>query len=285
MNRVWKWLTVGAAAIAIAALCALAYIYIASGCVVGQRYAAMPTTFHAATGMAAVKEGHRLARAYGCTSCHDEDLHGGYDGYLHVTVANLTRLSPAFRDADFERAIRQGLAPDGTSLAQEMPSDHFRHLPDSVLADIVAFIRAQPPGGEVQPRANRELSERWNLLQGRSGMVRARFASGSALDLGPRYAQGRRIAISVCAICHGSALTGGGAAIHLSVPAPDLALAAAYSETDFQKLLRTGKAAGNRELPVMSDAARGNFRYLSDAEIHALYRYLAARGQKLTASP
>jgi len=48
---------------------------------------------------------------------------------------------------------------------------------------------------------------------------------------------------------------------------------------------RTGKAAGNRELPLMSTVARVRFRHFSDGELNAIYDYLAARGRKLTGSP
>ena len=46
----------------------------------------------------------------------------------------------------------------------------------------------------------------------------------------------------------------------------------------------TGKAAGNRELPMMSAVARVRLGHLSDADLNALYDYLAARGRKLTGS-
>ena len=49
--------------------------------------------------------------------------------------------------------------------------------------------------------------------------------------------------------------------------------------------MRTGKAAGGRELKFMSPTARTRFAHFSDDEIAALYDYLAARGEKLSQSP
>jgi hypothetical protein len=48
--------------------------------------------------------------------------------------------------------------------------------------------------------------------------------------------------------------------------------------------MRTGKAVGNRELPMMSAVARVRVSHLGDTDLNALYDYLAARGRKLTGS-
>jgi hypothetical protein len=48
--------------------------------------------------------------------------------------------------------------------------------------------------------------------------------------------------------------------------------------------MHTGKAAGNRVLPMMSAVARVRISHLSDADMNALYNYLVARGKKLTGS-
>ncbi|HEY3778953.1 MAG TPA: hypothetical protein VGL35_12940 [Rhizomicrobium sp.] len=48
--------------------------------------------------------------------------------------------------------------------------------------------------------------------------------------------------------------------------------------------MRTGKAAGNRELRLMSVEARLRFSHFTDDEVNDLYSYLAARGRKLAES-
>ena len=50
----------------------------------------------------------------------------------------------------------------------------------------------------------------------------------------------------------------------------------AYSLTDFQTLLRTGKAMGGRELGTMSSVARGDLSHMTDSEIASLHAYLNA---------
>jgi cytochrome c553 len=103
-----------------------------------------------------------------------------------------------------------------------------------------------------------------------------------ALELGQKYERGRHLAMTACGECHTTEL-------HGEIPPqphhpPDLSIVAAYERADFLKFMRTGKAAGNRELPMMSAVARVRISHLGDADLNALYDYLVARGRKLTDS-
>ena len=55
---------------------------------------------------------------------------------------------------------------------------------------------------------------------------------------------------------------------------PPLVIAKAYKEAEFVQFLRTGKAIGNRELPLMSDVSRNRFIHYSEEEIKAIYAFL-----------
>ena len=83
--------------------------------------------------------------------------------------------------------------------------------------------------------------------------------------------QGRYLARTVCAGCHGTALRGD---TNPDFTSPDLKIVAAYSPDAFAQLMRTGVALGGRNLPVMSETARIHLSQLSDSEIAALYSYL-----------
>jgi mono/diheme cytochrome c family protein len=100
-----------------------------------------------------------------------------------------------------------------------------------------------------------------------------------ARDLGPATARGRYLATIACAECHQSDFA---PRPDQFFKTPDLLLVASYEHSEFVTLMRTGKAAGNRELPVMSETARKRFAAFTDEEIDAIYDYLAARGRKLT---
>jgi cytochrome c1 len=51
-------------------------------------------------------------------------------------------------------------------------------------------------------------------------------------------------------------------------------MAAAYDIEQFKHFMRTGKAAGDRELKMMSGVARGRYKHLTDSELEAVHNYL-----------
>jgi mono/diheme cytochrome c family protein len=96
-------------------------------------------------------------------------------------------------------------------------------------------------------------------------------------DLGRQHAQGRDLA-RACIECHGPDLKGS-----KMLKSPDLTMAASYDPADFEKLLRTGVAAGDRKVGLMTQIAPERFNILSSGEIAALHGYLKARAQRQVA--
>src|SRR3569833_2982006 len=90
----------------------------------------------------AVARGEHLAITRGCTDCHGDDL-GGHvmmevPAIGRMAGPNLTHgaggLQSGFDDADFERAIRHGVKPDGHAMLF-MPTRDFAALSDADTAD------------------------------------------------------------------------------------------------------------------------------------------------------
>lgn len=50
----------------------------------------------------------------------------------------------AWTDAQLGRAIREGLRPDGSVIGPPMPAPYYRHISDTDLAAIVAYLKTQP---------------------------------------------------------------------------------------------------------------------------------------------
>lgn len=282
MRRFWKWSGIAAGAIAALCVAALGYVYIASEAIILRHYPVPVSTLRASKDARTIARGSHFATVYGCTDCHTKTLQGAFIADFGVASRNLTRLATSFSDADFERAVRKGLRPDGTSVAEFMPSDAFQYMADGDAADIIAYVRSLKADGNDIAFPAYDLSARWSLLKGDSHMDQFWFAQQKpALDLGAEYSRGRQLAMAACGECHMTALTG--APDSFPPPhAPDLSLVASYERADFVKLMRTGKAAGNRELPLMSATARLRFSHFDDGELNAIYDYLAARGRKLT---
>jgi mono/diheme cytochrome c family protein len=281
MMRRWTWLAAIAAVPVLACVGAAGWLYARSEAVLHHRY---PVSRLAdLRGSGDVSRGAHLAIIYGCTDCHGDDLRGRPfphpAPFTAVTAANLTRKARRYSDADFVRVVREGVTPQGYSV-EFMPSNAFVRMADDEAAAIIAYVRSVPTGGEdtVEWRPG---------LRGRLALARGDFPPGAAFmddarrkpprDLGSDTAVGRHLASVACAECHGSDLTG-----DKSGKPPDLSIAAAYDPADFHRLLKTGSAAGGRQVGMMSAVARKRFSHLTDDEIEAIRLYLVARASAPT---
>jgi mono/diheme cytochrome c family protein len=274
----WSARLLGAAVVI--GLIGLAAFTIASERVIDRQYPLPGSHVRASTDAASIARGARLVFAYGCADCHGPKLQGAYIPSFAIRSRNLTILARSLSDADFDRVIRHGLRPDGTAVAEFMPSDSYQFMADSDLAAILGYLRSQPAAGEDVPEPSFGLHDRYQFLSGARKTVRDWFPTQTqALDMGQRYERGRVMAMTACGECHTTSLKG-----QPGPPGspPDLSLVASYDRATFLNFLRTGKAAGNRELPMMSAVARIRFSHLTDDDLNALYGYLAARGRKLT---
>jgi cytochrome c553 len=286
MKPILKWMGIALGAVAALVLVALAYVAVGSQLILDRTYQVATGSLHAATSSAAIARGAHFASIFGCARCHGKDLDG--DLFFHgmgVTLyaPNLRLFVHSFSDADFDRALRHGVRPDGTSVLV-MPSESFQYMPDDEAAAILGYLRSLPPKGALQPPPSLGMFARLGIVVGKFPTIAGSLADAHpAMDFGPKYRPGRHLAMVVCGGCHATNLSG--SQIDPKLKTPDLAIVAAYDRGDFIKLMRTGKAAGNRELPLMSDTARETFRNFTDDEVGALYDYLVARGQKLAAAP
>lgn len=262
-------------------------IYLISEHMLDRRFAIPRTTFKAVSSAETIARGKHLATIAGCTHCHDLDLQGAQFPDLPpdsaIYARNLRRVMQFYSDSDFEHLLRHGVKPDGHGVIV-MPSDGYVYLDDGDVGALIAYLRSLPLDKADTPAPRFGLYSRLGLILGMfQPEIEYMSDTKPPLDLGPRYAKGRHLALTACAECHATALTG-----HSDDPnfaPPDLSIVASYSRGDFVKLMRTGKAAGNRELGLMSQTARWRFAHFTDDEVAALYDYLAARGAKLAETP
>ncbi len=113
-----------------------------------------------------VERGEYLVRGpMGCGNCHtptgpegpelDKELTGSKVEDSAMMVAWAPNITPSgeiagWSDAELARAIREGIRPDGSLIGPPMPFTFYRHLSDTDLAAIVAFLRTLAPNpGEV----------------------------------------------------------------------------------------------------------------------------------------
>ena len=233
---------------------------------------------------AQLADGDRQLKVLGCYSCHGQGLRGNLmfsePNVADVHAPNLTLVAAQASDQQLARAIRQGIGVDGRPL-YIMPSAQYARLDDSEVSALIAAIRALPRGGSQTPRISVGPLGRFGLAAGRLRSQPEQLESyrnNLPVDLGPQFAAGRKLAMVNCAECHGPSF--GGAEPKPGLQAPDLMIAGAYDLPDFERLLRTGVAPGNRKLGLMGVVARNDFRHFKDEEIAAIHAYLKERANR-----
>jgi mono/diheme cytochrome c family protein len=222
-------------------------------------------------------EGQRLAEAVGCLGCHKEagNVLLSVDNVGTLVAPNLTAKIRSYSDAELLRLLRHGVKRDGTSTIA-MPASALTHLADDDIARILAYLRSLPP------RPDAAGATQWGPL-GRVALVAGKVAFSAdlvhAANDPPRHRPdgspaeiGRYIVASVCTSCHKLDVENDDGWV---VKAPALRpMVASYEFADFERLLRTGIAAGGREVGLMTEIARSDLTHLTDAEIAGVYAYL-----------
>jgi cytochrome c553 len=284
MKRLLRWIGLGLAGLVAVAVFAVLGAFAASEVMLRRTFPKAQTPLVAASDPAAVARGRLVATVNGCHDCHGADMAGKlfHDEMpiVRVWAPNLTLAVAQQSDAELEGAIRHGVAADGRSL-WIMPSEAYALLDDRETADLLAYLRTFPPRGEVQPAKQVGPVGRLGVLLGKFDSAPAMLKREKGLrlaEVGPEHSQGRTLA-RACVECHGPELSG-----REVMKAPDLEIAASYDLEDFERLLRTGVAAGDRKVGLMTQVAPARFSGLSDEEIAALHGYLKARADQAAAA-
>lgn len=277
MKRLVRWLGIAAAIVVVLGLAAYAAVYVLSERALRRTYPVPSLTVALPTDAESIREGERLARVRGCMGgCHGRNAAGEvmFDDPMVATVVapNLTAAFHRYSDAQIAAIVRHGLRPDGRSVVV-MPAETFGALNDTDLGRILAYLKSLPPVDGPGPSVALHLLGRVGVALGQ--LKTARETIDSAVPPAPahdaRGEAGRYLARSICSECHGTALQGDS---NPDFTSPSLRIVLAYSADAFAKLMRTGKALGDRELKLMSPIARARLSHLTDDEVAALYAYL-----------
>jgi mono/diheme cytochrome c family protein len=127
---------------------------------------------------AAVERGDAVFNAADCVGCHTDVKGGGkrLAGGRPLATPFGTFFSPnitpdketgigAWSLADFERALRHGVSPEGGYYFPVFPYPSFTKLRDEDVADLYAYLMAQPPVAQRNKRHQVGLPFRWRFLQ------------------------------------------------------------------------------------------------------------------------
>ncbi|MDP4078688.1 cytochrome c [Acidovorax sp. A1169] len=251
---------------------------------------------------ALVALGAQLAAAGNCAGCHTVAGGPAWGGGLGLDtgfgLAYSTNISPDpvtgignWSQAAFTRAMREGVARDGSHLLPVFPYTHFAKLGDEDVNALYAFFMTRP-AVHAPDRVNtiqfplnlRALQAGWKLLFFDPGTYRNVAARSEAWNRGAYLAEG----ITHCAACHtprnrfgaeqlnaayaGAPLDGWLAPpLDATNPAP-----VAWSQQDLYDYLRTGEserhgvAAG-----AMASVVHDGLARLPDSDVMALAIYFS----------
>ena len=160
-----------------------------------------------------VARGAYLANAADCVACHTDAAHGGkpYAGGRALATPFGTFYAPnitpdretgigRWSEAQFLRALRDGVRPDGRNLFPVFPYPSFSKITDADAQALYAYLFSRPP--VRQPNRPHELSfaVSWRFLQ--SGWKLLFFAPGPFRPVPGRSAEYNRGAYLVTALAH-----------------------------------------------------------------------------------
>jgi cytochrome c553 len=274
-----KWFKRIVLVLIVSVIVSVAVVWIASEIALRKSYADIAAVAPPMKGD--VESGRHWAAILGCTHCHGPALQGNVledEGFWVGLLAapNLTIQRKLYDDAGLARVIREGVKHDGRGVVM-MPCKTFHEAADQTVADVIAFVRSVPDGGQAQPEIRYGLIARWFFAKGEWTLAPVEI-DHHAQPLGDApHAEGlglgRYLATLACGECHGLDQKG-----NADDGVPNLAVAKAYSDDEFRKLMHDGVAKGDRKIrEMMASSARTRFSVFTEEEVSALKQFLDSR--------
>jgi mono/diheme cytochrome c family protein len=290
--KVLRWIGIVLGGLVGLLLIAAVALYTIGSGRINKTYTIAAETIAVPTDQAGIERGQHLVVAINkCVDCHGENLGGtvfldvAAPPLFRAVAPNLTRgqgvVGGQLSDADFARAIRHGVGPDGRPLVV-MPSEDYMSMSDADVGAVIGYIRSLPPVDSQLPTT--EIRPLGRILLG-AGQLPP-FAAETIDHAAPRESAppagvtpeyGRYLAMTGgCTGCHGMGLSGGAIpGMPPDAPHPRNITPTgigSWSDEDFFHALREGKRPDGSEIdPFMPWQAT---RLMSDDEIRALLAYL-----------
>lgn len=248
-----------------------------------------------------VARGKSLAVAAGCANCHTADPSRPFAGGKRIDTPYGSVYSPnltpdretgigAWSDEDFRRALRDGVAPDGSLYYPAFPYPNFtKMVRDDILA-VRAYlatltpVRNSPPSPELRwPLNYRVVMRLWDYLFFRPGIFEPDQQKSTEWNRGGYLVTGA----AHCGACHtpknmfgadkrGRAF-GGGLVQGWFAPRLDNAARSglkSWSVEDIVEYLRSGRNGRSHADGPMAEVVAHSTSAMSDADVRAIAVYL-----------
>lgn len=249
------------------------------------------------------KRGAYLAKAAGCAGCHTEKKDGAvpYAGGRELKTPFGTFYGPnitphpdagigRWSEADFLRALREGVRPDGAHYFPAFPYPSFTQITDADARDLWAFFRALPPDARSNrphelraPYGWRFLVGPWKWLYFTPGPLAADATRPAALNRGAYLVE----ALGHCGECHTPRNFLGGTQRDRrlagtasgpegkSVPNLTPAKLKKWDDRDLREFLQSGLTPdGDVAAEAMGEVVRNTTSQLTPEDLAAMIAYL-----------
>jgi mono/diheme cytochrome c family protein len=248
------------------------------------------------------KRGEYLAKAGGCVGCHTEAKQGAVrfaGGRALVTPfgtfygPNITPHPNAgigrWTEADFFRAMREGVRPDGANYFPAFPYPSYTKISDADLRDLWAYLRTLPPSSRASRPHELGLLYRWRFavtpwkwLYFTPGPFAPDPKAAANVNRGAYLARG----LGHCGECHtprnflggprrGRALAGGKTPEGKNVSNLTPTRLKKLSDRDLKEFLTTGFTPdGEMAGEAMGEVITNTTSQLTPADLDALIAYL-----------
>jgi cytochrome c553 len=289
MKKVLKW--IGIVLVVLIGLIFMAGIGVvfASNQKANQVYEVETAVLTIPTDEASIAEGKRIIAYRACADCHNADFSGSLFlddpaiGTFYATNLTAGTNSPTanFTPADWDRAIRHGIDPNGQPLAI-MPSTDYYRISDEDLSKMIAYLQSLPPVDQDAPAPDpapgplgRVLIAA-NQIPYSAALIDHNTPPPTSVVAEVSEEYGSYLA-TTCTGCHGMDFSGGPiVGLPDSPPAANLTPAghlADWTQEAFINTLRTGTTPEGKALnpaympwPITSS--------MSDDELAAIWLYL-----------
>ncbi len=248
-----------------------------------------------------VARGKALVEAGDCASCHTADPAKPFAGGVRIATPfggiYAPNLTPdretgigSWRDEDFLRALRHGIAPDGSRYYPAFPYPYFTKLTrDDILAirgylaTLTPVRKAATPPELLFPFNFRVVMRMWNWLFFEPGIIMPDQAKGTAWNRGRYLVEG----LGHCGACHTpknifgadkrDQAFGGSRVDRMFAPRLDGAERSglkSWSADDIAEYLQSGRNGKSHAGQLMSEVVVNSTSKMSDGDIRAIAVYL-----------
>ncbi len=254
-------------------------------------------------GAALIAQGEKVAIASDCQACHTAPgsktaFSGGYAIASPMGAIYATNITPSaqgiggYTEAQFARAIREGIRPDGAHLYPAMPYTSYHLMTDEDVHALYAYFmhgvkpvdQANTPTKLPFPFNLRFSMGMWNAIFGSTGSYKVDESKSAEWNRGNYLVNG----LAHCDTCHtprnfmmaekhDQPLAGAplGSWYAPNITSDPISGIGGWREDELVSYLKTGRAEGkNQAAGGMAEAVEHSLQYLPDSDLKAIAVYL-----------